>query len=113
MINNHTKDKKMNKKDLKKFMQSIGDIHPVLVGEAGILLLALSLVLPSEYQYMNDKMLIASLACILYSSVFAIAHEISIHKSLKAKNDAEMRKLNEKRAEFKRTLQSQIRNKVK
>lgn len=99
----------MNKNDLKDLLQGLRDIHPVLIADAGVLLLCLSLVLPPTYQYMEDNILIAGLACLAYGSVFAIAHQISSYKSNKAKLNAEIQKFNAKRAEFKRNIQNRIK----
>ena len=104
---------KMKKIDMKKLLDEIQDIHPVLIGLAGAYLLCLPVVSSAENSYMEDYAFIAGLGCVLYAGGVYIALGIADRKARKAQSKKTLQSFKAKRAEIQRAVQSQIHGKVK
>lgn len=113
MVNNIAKVLKMQKKDLKQLLKDIGDMHPVIIGLAGMVLLCLPVVIPAEYSYMENYAFIGGLACMFYVGGMGVASKIAAHKARKAQSDKAMAELNARRTEFKRQVQNKIYSRQK
>lgn len=103
----------MKKIDMKKLLNGIQDIHPVLIGLAGAYLLCLPVVSPAENSYMEDYAFIGGLVCVLYAGGMGIASKIADRKARKTQSEKSLQDLNAKRSEIQQTVQDQIRGKVK
>lgn len=103
----------MKKLDLKKLLDGMYDIHPTLIGFAGVYLLCLPVVSPTENSYMEDCAFVGGLVCVLYAGGMSVAKIIADCKACKAQSKKKLQSFNAKQAEIHRTVQSQIHDKVK
>ncbi len=103
----------MKKVDLIKLLNGILDgiceMHPILIGQAGLYLLCLSVLSPAENSHMEDYAFIVGLACVLYAGGKGVAKLVADHKARKVL----IEKYSAKLAEIQRRAQSQNHSKVK
>ena len=103
----------MKKIDLKKLLNGIDEIHPILLGLAGAYLLCLPVVSPAENSYMEDYAFIGGLVLVLYAGGMSIAKVIADRKACKAKSKKPLQSFNAKQAEIQQAVKNQIHGKVK
>ena len=82
----------MKKENLKKLLDGMNDIHPVILGNMGVLLLCLPLVAPIEDKTLDTAVFIAAMVMLTYASGCAFAHEIWVRKDIKRKVKEEIEK---------------------
>ena len=64
----------MNKKQINELLKCLKDLHPVILGTLGVVLLCLPMVVPIEDK--NDDIFIAAMASLLYATVAVLYDEI-------------------------------------
>ena len=90
----------MKKLDLKKLLDGIYDIHPTLIGFAGVYLLCLPVVSPTENSYMEDCAFVGGLVCVLYAGGMSVAKIIADCKACKAQSKKNYNPLTQNRQKF-------------
>ena len=96
----------MNKNKLKKTGKDLWKLHPVLLAQAGLVLLVLPLFVPIEDNNKAIAVFIASVVLILYGCGFAVVDEIQRLKSFSNKEiDRKVKQELAKRKQI--TLQNQ------
>lgn len=66
----------MNKKQINELLKCLKDLHPVILGNLGVVLLCLPMVVPIEDKNIDNAIFIAAMASLVYATAAVLRDEI-------------------------------------